>query len=143
MESMDMGNEQKPKRKVLFKEGLRRFLIVGCSEEVRSKAGNKQYILTIKDTETGQEDSLYAVSEPGKRWMLKEILNACKIKNENGVYQFEPPLSENLIGKVIMGLVEHEPNTFINRENVTITTTQHKIYDFKPEDQVVEWDKDL
>lgn len=141
MESMDMGNEQKPKRKVLFKEGWRRFLIVGCSDEVKSKSGNKQYIVSIKDTEAGQEDSLYAVSEPKKRWMLKEILNACNIKNENGIYQFEPPLSENLIGKTIMGFVEHEPNEFINRKGETIKTIQHKIFDIKSENDVVAWDE--
>ncbi len=127
MESMNMSEEVKPTRKVLFPMGWRTFRIIACSEEVKSKKGNNQYILVIRDMETKQESNLYAVSEPKKRWMLKAILDACGILHENGIYKFEPPLSGILVGKEIMGFVEHEDKEWIDRLGETVKTKQHRI----------------
>lgn len=161
MESMDLSQEQKPKRrKTLFQKGWRKFLITACTDEVISKSGNKQYILTIQDTETKQEGDLYAVSEPKKRWRLKEIMDACGLECKEGVYTYEPPLSKSLVGKTIMGFVEHEDNEWIARDGNKMITTQHNIVEIttvgleniKPLDisglepiknVEVEWDKDL
>ena len=126
---LDLSQEKKPSRKRLLDKGWRNFKIVGCTDEVKSKKGNNQYILTVQDEATGYEEDLYAVSEPGKRWFLKSILDAVGIKNENGVYQFEPPLKNVLIDKRFHGLVEHEDNTYINRDGVEIKTVQHRIND--------------
>lgn len=131
MESMDMAQEQKPSRKVLFKEGWRKFRITSCSEEVKSKQGNSQYVLTIQDTQDHKEGNLYAVSEPKKRWMLKEILDACGIEHKEGIYKFQPPLSRNLVSKEIMGLVEHEDNKWVNRDGENVITKQHRIVEIR------------
>src|SRR3990167_9487772 len=108
MSEFDMREERKPTMKKLLPEGWREFKIVGCGDEVKSKKGNNQYIIRLRDIETGYEEDIYAVSEPKKRWFLKEILDACGVGHEEGVYKFEPPLSQHLISKIINGLVEHE-----------------------------------
>lgn len=131
MESLNMKEETKPMRKRLLDEGWREFLIVGCSDEVKSKGGNNQYVLKVQDVLTGYEENLYAVSEPKKRWFLKSLLDACNINCVDGIYNFEPPLSKNLIGNKIMGLVEHEDNEYINRACETVKIKQHKIVEVK------------
>lgn len=136
--SMDMTQEQKPKRKKLLPEGWRPLTIVGCSDEVLSKGKkNKQYIIVIKDDETGYEEDFYAVSEPGKRWALKNLLESCAVPCENGVYKFEKPLKETIVGKKVDGLYEHEDTEYINREGVNIKGKQHRIVEFREQ----EWDK--
>lgn len=128
MPEIDMSDEQKPKkRKVLFQKGWRKFLITACTDEVKSKAGNNQYILTIQDTETGEEGNLYAVSEPKKRWRLKGVMDACGLECKEGVYKYDPPLSKSFIGKEIMGLVEHEDKDRTARDGNILTITQHNI----------------
>ena len=144
METMDMTEERKPPRRRLLPEGWRKFKIVNCSNEELSKKGNKQYIVRIRDHETGYEEDLYAVAEPKKRWFLKELLDACSVPCESGVYTFEKPLPELLIGYDIMGLVQHEPNEYINRDNVKVTTTQHRIVEVSAVENTneeVEWDE--
>ena len=127
MESLDMREEKKPSTKILLPEGWRDLDIIGCTDEVKSKQGNRQYIINIKDVETGYEENIYAVSEPKKRWFLKLILDACGVEHKEGVYVFEPPLSKHLIGNRIKGLFKHEDNEWINRDGETIKTKQHKI----------------
>lgn len=140
MESMDMSEEKKVSKKLLLPVGWRASKIIGCSEEVVSKKGNKQFILRFKDKETGYEEDVYAVSEPKKRWFLKEILDACDIKHENGVYKFEPPLNKNLIGKYVDVLIEHEDNEWINRNGETIKNKQHRISEVRSP-ELVAWDE--
>lgn len=140
MEYMDMSEEKKPSRKVLLPEGWRNSKIIECSQEVESKKGNKQYIIRIQDKETSYEENIYAVSEPKKRWFLKAILDACDIPCFDGKYNFEPPLSSNLIGKNIKVLIEHEDNTWINREGETVKTKQHRITDVMTNTEIA-WDE--
>lgn len=137
---MDMNEEKKVTKRRLLPEGWRIFKIVGCSEEVKSKSGNNQYIITLEDKETGYQDNVYAVSEPKKRWFLKEILESCSVPQKDGIYTFEPPLSKSLIGKYIEGLVEHEDNEWINREGKTITTKQHRINEVRLQTSIA-WDE--
>lgn len=124
-----MSQEQAPKRKKLLPQGLRIFKIVKVSKEVKSKKGNNQYIITLRDLETDYEEDDYFVSESGKRWKLKMLLDACGVeKDAEGKYLFP---DTPILDIDILGLVEHEPNEFINRNGETIKTTQHKIVDFK------------
>ena len=125
---MDMSQEKKPNLQVLLPQGWREFKITNCEDSI-SKKGNKQFVITSQDKETGYEDTWYAVAEPKKRWFLKSIMDACGIKHENGVYVFEPPLEKSLVGKNVLGLVVHEENEWINREGETVKQTQHKVLD--------------
>jgi len=128
MTKMDMSKETAPKRKYLLPEGWRRFTILSCEPSV-SKSGNAMFLIDVQDDEKNYVDTLYAVSVEGKRWFLKMILTACGIPaGQDGVYDWE---AKNIIGKKVMGLVEHEPNEFINREGITVKTTQHRIVEFK------------
>lgn len=146
MEQMDMRDEKKPFRKKLIPEGWRIIIINSC-DEGKSKAGNAQYVIGIQDIKLGYEDMIYAVSEPKKRWFLKTILDACGVECIEGIYNFTPPLSKTLVGKTIMAFFEHEPNSYINREGVEVTTTQHRIVEVKEfvVEKVVQkgWDDDL
>src|SRR3990167_1469840 len=128
MPKMDMSKEQAPKRKYLLPEGWRRFTILSCEPSV-SKSGNAMFLIDVQDDEKNYVDTLYAVSVEGKRWFLKMILTACGVlAGQDGVYDWE---AKDIIGKKVMGLVEHEPNTWINRAGVEIKTTQHRIVEFK------------
>ena len=125
---MDMKDEKPPKIRKLLPEGWRRFLIVSGKEEV-SKGGNEMIVFTIRDQETGYEEPIYAVSKPGKRWFLKQILTSVGCQaGQDGVYNWE---MEDVVNNEFLGLVEHEPNEYINREGDKVTTTQHRITDVK------------
>lgn len=135
-----MTEEKKVSKKLLLPEGWRASKIVGCSDEVLSKKGNKQFILRFKDKETGYEEDVYAVSEPKKRWFLKEILDACDVEHKDGVYVFEPPLSKNIIGKNVDVLIQHEDNEWINRDGVTVKGKQHRINEVRAT-ELQAWDE--
>ena len=125
---MNMSNEPKPKVKKLLDKGWRTFLIVAGKESI-SKAGNPMIIFTIRDKETGYEEEIYPIATEGKRWFLKSILSAVGCKGgEDGFYNWE---IDDVINHEFLGLVEHEPNEWINREGKTIYSTQHKITDAK------------
>ena len=86
------------------------------------------FVIGMKDKETGYVDSIYAVATEGKRWVLKNILSSCGVKaGADGVYDWS---SSDIIGKEVVGEVEHEDNTWINREGNEITSKQHKIVHF-------------
>lgn len=134
---MDMKDENKPIRKRLLPEGWRPITFSRCSDEEKSKAGNNQYIIGVRDDETAYEDNVYAVSEPKKRWFLKNILDVCGVQHENGVYKFEKPLKEIIPGKKAMALYEHQENSYINREGNKVEGKQHRIVEFQEQ----EWDR--
>lgn len=107
---------------------------MGCIDGV-SKAGNAKVIVTIRDVETDYEEELHLVAEPKKRWFLKNLLDACGVSAaENGVYNWS---HKDIIGQKVSGLVEHEPNEWINREGETVKGTQHRFVEFKQ----VAWDE--
>lgn len=126
--SDNLDGEQKPTRKQLLQKGWRIFQFKSGKEET-SKAGNSMFKMSIEDNETGYTEDIYLVRTPGKRWTLKCVLEAFGIvRNSDGTYNYDIP---DLLNKDIAGLVDHEPNEFINRQGETIKTTQHRIVDFK------------
>jgi hypothetical protein len=130
--SMPMAGERPPKRKKLLPEGWRVFTILDCKPS-KSKAGNEMFIFTIKDTLTGYEEDIYAVATPGKRWFLKCLLTAIgNTGGEDGVYEWDIP---EVINKEFRGLVEHDPNDYINRDGEEVKAMQHRISDVKPLDE--------
>ena len=97
----DMSNEVRPG--TLIPEGWREFEIVKCIEQV-SKQGNDMFVFTIADCKTYQEELIYAISQKGKRWFLKEILGACGVAAaQDGIYKWDIP---EVISKIVEGRVE-------------------------------------
>ena len=99
-------------------------------EEKKSKSGNMMFEITVAlDTDPSVGCICYAVAEEGKRWFLKQLLQACDIqKDENGLYNFD---TDYLIGKIVSGKVRNETETFINRDRQEETKTKAKIVAFK------------
>lgn len=118
----DMSGESQ--RKQLLPEGERTFRIMDCKETV-SKSGNEMFEFTVRDLETQQDETLYAISQKGKRWFLKSILNACKIEaGQDGVYEWD---IDDVIDKEFTATVSHYTEPWVNREGKTVETTKHKI----------------
>jgi hypothetical protein len=119
-------NETPPKDTRLLPKGMRGFKIVSGEEGV-SKAGNSQFIVGLKDEETGIVATVYLLRKPGKRWYLKSLLEAVGVeKQEDDAYNYLPEIMD----KKLTADVIHEPNEYINRDGETITTTQHKLNSF-------------
>lgn len=134
--SMNMNEERPPQ--VLLKEGYREFTIVAAREQ-KSKAGNEMFVATFKDIETQDQIDVYLVATPGKRWVLKTLLNGLGIKkDESGAYNFE--LSD-LVGKNVQGLVKNQNEEWINREGNTVNTLKSKVTEFSPSQ--IAWDENL
>ncbi len=126
--SMDFSGEKEPMVKKLLQQGWREFEIVDCVPET-SKSGNDMFVFHMKDVATEYVDRVYAIAVQGKRWMLKSILLSCDVEaGQDGKYKWN---FDSVMNKKIMGFVEHEPNEFINRNNETVKTIQHKITKFK------------
>lgn len=137
----DMSNEPKPKIKKLLPVGWREFSIINC-KEAKSKSGNDMFIFSIQDVATGYEEDIYAIATPGKRWFLKSLLSGAGcVAAADGVYEWD---LDDVIGHNFMGLVEHEPNSYINRDGEKVETTQHRISDIKAVDKInpeeIAWD---
>ena len=141
--SHDMSQETKPNVKKLLPVGWRKFQIKAC-KEATSKAGNPQFIFRIMDVDTQYEEDIYAISTPGKRWFLKSILESVGCEaGQDGKYNWDIP---DVLDKEFLGLIIHEPNTYINRAGEEIHNQQHKITDVKSIDvhpksaTEVQWD---
>lgn len=120
-------NETPPKYTRLLPQGWRGFEIVSGDDKL-SKKGNPMFTLQMKDEQTGIVTNVFLMRTPGKRWFLKQILEATNTdKKEDDNYDYLP----DVIGKKVMGEVIHEPNKFINRNGDEVETTQHRISAFK------------
>ncbi|MFH1422775.1 MAG: hypothetical protein ABIH42_08710 [Planctomycetota bacterium] len=120
--AMDMSQEREKEQ--LLPEGWRCFTIIKCEEQI-SKSGNEMFKIAMTDCETYQEITLYAIAVPKKRWFLKSLLSACRVKaSENGIYEWS---TEEIIGKVIKGRVEHQEEIWVNKDNQEVATKKHRI----------------
>ena len=127
--SMDMSGETE--RKGLLPEGWRRFKITSCKEQV-SKSGNDMFVFSFLDCERQQEEEIYAIAVPKKRWFLKSILSACGVEAaEDGVYNWE---IQDVLDQYVMGRVEHSQEDWIDRDNKPRTTTKGRIVEVKEDD---------
>lgn len=133
-QEMNMNEEKKPNIKKLMPEGWQSVKITECTES-KSKAGNLMFIteLTFKE-QLGYSENIYLVGEQGKRWMLKKLLSACGIEAAaDGIYKWNP---EEIIGKEIRVLVEHEDNEYIDRNGNEVKRKQNRFTDF----EILAWD---
>jgi len=122
-----MKNEKS--RPGLLDEGWRDFRVVKIVDAI-SKGGNPQFIITVRDLETGTDVEVYAVSVEGKRWFLKAFLAAMGIvESAEGTFDWD---SDDLIGKHVSARVEHEPNDWVDRNNVQHHDKRTKIAEWRP-----------
>lgn len=127
--SMDMSKEKEPTGSVLFDEGWHEWEIVNI-EGKTSKSGNEMFVIKLAEGKTMGVINVYAVAVEEKRWLLKQFLGACGIApSEEGYYDWD---SDNLIGRMVQGFVENEPNDYIDREGVERKSTRSQIRKFKP-----------
>lgn len=128
-ESMNMDDERGPKD--LLAQGWRPLEIMSLTKQT-SKKGNEMYVAVVQDIETNKSNEVFMVTTPGKRWLLKSLLEAKGIgKAEDGQYHWKPL---DLVGDVVLGLVEHEPNDWIDREGNERKGFQSKVTRFKKYD---------
>lgn len=120
-------NEKAPSRKVLLPEGWRNFQIDGCEKTV-SKSGNMMFKMSLLDEAMQVSTNVYLIAVQGKRWALKQVLDATGVEKQEDV---EFDYSPVLLGEKLSGLVVHEPNDYINRDGVEVKAMQHKIVEFK------------
>lgn len=131
----DMSEEKRPNTKKLLAEGWIKMRVESCTPSV-SKAGNEMMIVELYHEPASYTEKLYLVAEKGKRWQLKKLLTACGIEaGQDGKYDWD---TEEIVGKKINVLNEHEDNTWINRNGETVTTKQNRFTDF----DVLAWDED-
>ena len=124
----DMDMTKETEKKQLLPEGWREFEIINCVEEI-SKAGNMMFKFTIVDTELKQEEEIYAIAIPKKRWFLKQILTACGVEaGKKGIYKWDIP---DVLNKSIMARVEHEDQEWINRNNQSVVSKRARIREVK------------
>lgn len=134
--SMDMKNEKAPSTRKLLPEGNREFQVVTCEEQT-SKSGNKMFKVGLKDKETSYVTDVYLVATEGKRWALKSLLTACGSEaGQDGVYNWS---KSDIMDKHISATVEHEENSYIDREGNKKEGKQHRIVNFEVS-KTVEWD---
>jgi hypothetical protein len=122
MEPINYDAEKSPKR--ILPQGWRKFVVLSGSEGT-SKAGKPKVILTIKDVEAEYVEEVHLSTQPGTAWVWGHLVKACGIGKE------QAPTWEIICNKEIMGLIEHEPNEYIDREGNTVKTMQHRYVDFK------------
>ena len=122
MYKMDMSEEGG--RKELLPEGWRRFEITECTPS-KSKAGNDMFIIALRDIETNYAETIYPIAVKGKRWFLKQILNACDVEaGQDGIYEWD---ISDVLNKTVLGLVKHIEEDWVNREGVTVKSRKVKI----------------
>lgn len=132
--NMEMGNEKMPNKQL--PAGNRTVTVVSMAEE-KSKAGNMMFVTRLKDNQTGVESNVYLVAEKGKRWLLKQLLTAVGIQQDNdGNFIWDIP---DVVGKTAMAVVEQSPEKWINREGEEIESMKSRVVEFME----ASWDENL
>lgn len=123
--SMNMNNESE---RVLIPEGWHQFR-VGNIEEKTSKAGNMMFVVNLTRVSGAGAIDVYCVAEEGKRWMLKQLLDACRIiADPEGNYNWA---IEDVKNEIVEARIEHEPNDWIDREGNSRSDMRARVQEFK------------
>ncbi len=130
---MDMSKESNPDAQL--PEGWREFKTIDMIPET-SKAGNDMFVCEFMDVKTGKSKKAWLVSVEGKRWMLKQLLEACGVERnpDTKKYNWDFP---DVINKSILGYVQVENETFIDRSGKEVTKPKSKIVEFKKFDGTI------
>ena len=125
--AMNMNNESE---KVLIPEGWHEFKVTEIKDKY-SKAGNQMFVVSLMRTSGKGSIDVYCVAEEGKRWMLKQLLDACEIvADPEGNYNWDIP---DVQDKSVYARIEHETNDWIDREGKSQSTLRSKVMEFGTE----------
>ena len=129
---MDMNSEKAPG--VQFPTGWNKYNVENCVA-MTSKKGNEMFKVTIAlSADKTVAGDVYAITEPGKRWFLKQLLASCGIPaGTDGIYEFD---IGDLLDKPVMAQGIPQEETWIDREGNNRTSTKTKLVAFKPVEEV-------
>jgi hypothetical protein len=124
---MDMRGEKDYGR--IFEEGWHDFEIVKIEEQI-SKNNNQMFKISLALADKPTEGiEVYAITEAGKRWFLKQFLGACGCEAaEDGIYDWSP---EDYEGLTIQCRIENQEETWIDRNGYERKTLKSKVVEFK------------
>lgn len=125
--SMDMSKESTPDAQL--PEGWREFRCIDMIPEV-SKSGNDMFVCQFLDVKSGKSKKVWLVSTEGKRWLLKQLLEACGISRNKSTNNYDWDFPD-VMNKSVMGYVQVENETFIDRTGTEKTLPKSKIVEFK------------
>jgi len=116
-------------------------VIVISMELKYSKKGNPMYVVKLT-SERFREDtiSIYLTNISGKRWLLKQLVEAAGIipfKSPDGkiTHNWEP---KNIIGKTVCAEFYHEERPWINKKGENILIKDAKVKRFYPAEEIPE-----
>lgn len=130
----EMESERGPQK--LLPAGDRVLKVVDMVPEV-SKAGNDMFVTMLEDVESGDKKTVWLVSVKGKRWLLKTLLESCGIRRaDDGNWNWDFP---DVIGKKVVGQVEHFDDTYIDRNGNPVNAKKDRITVFLPYKDGIAW----
>lgn len=122
----------------LPQEGWHELEIVKMTEGT-SKAGNSKYTIEFVSTEdygNGLQQDITNIQ--GKRWLLRQLIEACGIIPEEIVEEFTGKTRKvydweisNIEGKTVYAKIIHEDNNWIDRSGTEHHDKKAKIVEFK------------
>lgn len=107
--------------------------IVNIEDEI-SKQGNPKYVIDFASADSPENVlQQHLTNIPGKRWLLRQLLEACGIEpepNEEGkkIYDWE---YSDILNKAVSGQIVHDKTPFIGRDGNEIVIPKAKIVQFK------------
>jgi hypothetical protein len=110
-------------------------LEVATMKEETSRAGNPMFrvhFVSCDDPSNGFEQLLTNI--PGKRWLLRQLLEACGIEPEENaegrkIYNWD---ISDIEGQTVLARIEHDKTPFIGRDGNEVVIPKPKVAEFKP-----------
>ncbi len=125
--SYDMSKESE-RLDMELKDGVYKFEIVSIEEKVSSQQNDMLVMQVALDSDPSQGSTVYMVTQEGKRWFLKQLLEACGItQNQEGNYDFD---TDELIGKLVEAKVVNVNDEWVDRNGATQSKMKSKIVKF-------------
>lgn len=126
--TMDMGQEKEKSEQEVFAEGWHDFEVVSM-EEATSKQGNPMFKISLALADNPTKGIVvYAILSQGKRWLLKQLLDACGCEaGQDKVYDFD---TDDIIGKTVSGRIENQNENWVDRNGKERKTIKSKIMAF-------------
>jgi hypothetical protein len=114
---------------VLLPEGWHKVLVTDVILQM-SKSNNEMWVITTEEPESGSVDTVYAITTPKKRWILKSFLDAAGFKKDSdGVYKNVE--MADCVGITVEANNKPEANEFVNRAGETIKEMRNKFISFR------------
>lgn len=114
-------------------EGYHDLEIVTMEEGI-SKSNNPKYIINFASADDPANALQQDITNiPGKRWLLRQLLEACGIEpeeNEEGRKMYNWDISD-IEGKTVSAKIIHDKTPFIGRDGNEIIIPKAKIVEFK------------